>query len=261
MSKLYAAVFDVSPSEQIGGGEPKVMAMVIGLHSRLSLEQVGSSWLVENQCLTLRKWSGSNDGYKRRFVDHAGILKNSGRVVFGAYVSDDAAIAATGLETWARAMGPLQRPSSHNKKGKPRVLLGGYRVDGVEVDPFEVLVDDLAVLGWYAENIGSLVAALDHVSGEAVKLEVLVDRLPNEQGGDRFHKATLLKAVLDIITRGRGKVMGVPEFPDGSQRELLVDNLAGARREAEEGGSALDGVAVRGLFGMGRTSCRDSITE
>jgi len=46
--------------------------------------------------------------------------------------------------------------------------------------------------------------------------------------------------------------MGVPERPDTNQRDLLVDNLAGLRRQLEDGSWTLDRAAAGDLYKFDR---------
>ena len=128
-------------------------------------------------------------------------------------------------------MGKFPAPSSHNKKGRPRVMMGGYKVDGKTIPPFEVLVDDLIILGWYAEALVGCLKELIDLNGEEVKLDVIIDKLPNEQGGDDFYKATLLREICRKGSKGLLDIVGVPDNSDTLQRELLCDNIAGLLNE------------------------------
>ena len=94
-------------------------------------------------------------------------------------------------------------------------------------------IDDLCAMGWYAESLASCLRALVDLNDEDVTLDIIIDKLPNEQGGDGNYKATLLR---ELCRRGSSTLLnldGVPEKPDRLQRELLVDNTAGPKRTAQ----------------------------
>lgn len=236
--KTYAVVVDVSPSEQLVGNpaDPKFVGLVFGLYSRKSFELVGPSFPDPARRLRLRKWSSANAGYKWRFVEHLRDLDTTHRVVFGANVATNMHIARSGAAVWEQVWGPYPEPSSYNKNGRPRVMLGGYSVGGEPVDPFEVLIDDLKVVGWYARVLVSAQQSLSDLNGEPVVLEALIDRLPGDGGPEGPRKAVLLKETCARLSDGHCRVVGVPSTPDSEPRDLLVDNVAGLFREMVESG-------------------------
>lgn len=231
--KKYAVVVDVSPSEQINDNddEIKIMALVFGLNSPRSFDEVGSDYPDPEHKFALKKWSSASDKYKAGFVKHARILADSGNIIFGSNIASNTVIRDVGFRYWELLMGKMPSPSSVNKKKRPRVLMGGYKVDGKLTPKYEVLIDDLIVIGWYAESLASCLKGLVEVNGEEVKLDILIDNLPNEQGGEDYFKATLLREVCRRATNGLLNVVGVPEHSDTMQRELLVDNMAGLLSE------------------------------
>ncbi len=111
-------------------------------------------------------------------------------------------------------------------------MLGAYRVDDHERAPFELLVDDLLVIGWLAYEIVSLHGMVLEINKpETVSLDVITDRLPNDRGELAANKAELLKATLRKLSGDRVDLVGVPDTPDFHQRDILVDNVAGVVRE------------------------------
>jgi hypothetical protein len=225
--KKYAIVIDVSPSEQISGNPDavKCMALLMGLYSPKSFDQVGSQFAANP--LPLKKWSKGSKAYRQKFVRHAAAVVTGGQVLCGVNKASEAAILKNGRRTVEELIGPFPQAESVSLKGKPRIRMGGYKVDGVTVPPYDVLEDDLCILGWLVESLASYLAMCDQINEASCTLDVIIDRLPNEQGGDTYHKATLLKLLLDKATGGRGKVMGVADPAMETQRELFVDNLAG----------------------------------
>lgn len=207
------------------------MGIVVGLYDYKSFENVGSNFAVAEDRLELKKWAGSSKKYKLAFVDHLAKMHSSGHVMCGVNVTAAHQILLVGGSYFQRFIGPFPQPSSFNRNGRPRVTMGGYSVDGETVPTYEVLVDDLCVLGWIAESISSLLFEVDQINGEPCKFDVLYDRLPNEQGGERYYKATLLKDLLGKITDGRANLVGVPDPSIEVQRDLFVDNVAGLARE------------------------------
>ncbi len=234
--KKYAVAVDVSPSEQLSDddNEIKVMALVFGLKSPKSFEEVGSKFPDPAHRLSLRKWAPSGNKYKRKFVEHARFLASTNNIIFGSNVASNRRIRNIGKKYWEMVVGKIPPAASRSSKGRPMVAMGGYKVDGKEVPKYEVLVDDLYLLGWYAESLVECLKGLIKVNGEKVKLDALIDRLPNEQGGKDFYKATLLRWVCKKGSRGLLNIAGVPEKPDSMQRELLVDNLSGMLRHIVE---------------------------
>lgn len=243
--KKYTVATDVSPSEQLGSPDDiKVLAFVIGLNSPESFEQVGSRFPKGKHRYTLKKWAKSGKKYKRGFIKHAKQLRKAGNVLFGSSIVNCRAMEAIGRKVWEDSVGEIQAPSAHTKKGKPLIALGGYKVDGEEIPEYLVSEDDIKVLGWYAYELSNLHYSLSSIvreeairrgeAPEGVELDIIADNLPHEQGVKR-NKATLLKYVLALITKGRARLVGVPEKGDRVQRDLLVDNLAGLRREITAG--------------------------
>ena len=72
---------------------------------------------------------------------------------------------------------------------------------------------------------------LCEICGELVKLDALIDRLPNDQGPQSTNKAELLKWTINKLSDSVINIVGVPDKSDHYQRELLVDNMAGLCRE------------------------------
>ena len=212
------------------------MAQLYGLKRRASFEEVGSQFPNAAKQLPLKKWSRANAIYKRKLVRHLHDLDATHNVMFGVYVSNDTWIAISGAESWQRVWGPFPQPTSFNKKGKPRIEVGGYKVDGKVTPKYTVLIDELKVLGWYAESLASAHEMLVEINQEDVQLEVLIDRLPGDQGPDGTNKAILLKETCNRMTNGQVKIMGVPAKSDAEQRDLLVDNLCGLYRELVNSG-------------------------
>lgn len=233
--KKYAAVIDVSPSEQLGDSADDIfcLGVVFGLRSRESFDQVGATCL-SGASFRLRKYAGSAKKYRTNLVTYMRALKSmpDQHVLLGASLANQRFIRHVGKQVWERVHGPIPIASSKNKKGKDRVMLGGYRVGGEERAPFEVLADDLIVMGWLAYEIASLHGMLVQINASAmVKLDVISDRLPNDQGEQATNKGELLKATLHRLAGGVIDLVGVPDKPDFHQRDFLVDNVAGLIRE------------------------------
>lgn len=231
--KKYAVVVDVSPTEQLNEDdtELKCMALLFALRSPTSFDDVGLNYPIVEDQYKLRKWSGSRSKYKEGFIKHATILIDSENVLFGVSISTNAFIRDVGKRYWESLMGKIPLPVKINKKGRPLVAMGGYKVSGKIIPRWDILVDDLFVLGWYAEAVVSCLKSLIELNGERVKLDVLIDKLPNEQGSEEFYKATLLKQICTKGSDGLLTIAGVPEKSDSMQRELLVDCLAGLYSE------------------------------
>lgn len=234
--KKYAVLVDVSPSEQLSmdDEEIKVMGLVFGLRSPTSFDEVGNKFPDPAHRLKLKKWASSGKKYRKYFVEHARFLTTTNNVIFGSNVVSSQVIRDTGKQYWELLMGPIPEATSRSSKGRPMVAMGGYKVDGKVIPKYDVLIDDLYVLGWYAEALAGCLKGLVDINGEDVKLDALIDRLPNEQGGDDFYKATLLRQLCKKGTGGLLNIAGVPEKPDSMQRELLVDNLSGMLRHIVE---------------------------
>lgn len=234
--KKYAAVIDVSPSEQLGNSADDIfcLGVVFGLRSRKSFDQVGANCL-SGTSLRLKKYAGTAKKYRTNLVTYMQALKAmpNPHVLLGAALANQRFIRHVGKQVWERAHGPIPIASSKNKKGKDRVMLGGYKVGGEERAPFEVLADDLIVMGWLAYEIASLHGMLVQINApDMVTLDVISDRLPNDQGEQAANKGELLKTTLQRLSGGVIDLVGVPDKPDFHQRDFLVDNVAGLIREA-----------------------------
>jgi hypothetical protein len=233
--KKYAAVVDVSPSEQLGDSDDDIfcVGVVLGLRSRNSFDQVGANCL-SGKGMRLRKYAGSGKAYRKNLGDYMRALKAmpNPHVLLGAALANQRFIRHVGKRVWERANSPIPTASSKNKKGKDRVMLGGYKVDGQERAPFELLVDDLIVIGWLAYEIASLHGLLLEINRpDMVSLDIISDRLPNDRGEREANKGELLKATLQKLSGGIIDIVGVPDRPDFHQRDILVDNVAGLIRE------------------------------
>jgi len=240
--KKYVAVVDISPSEQISSDdtELKFMAVLFGLKSTTSIDKVGSDYPVKEEQFKLRKWSGSSTQYKRGFIKHAETLVNSGNIIFGINVSSNAVIRNIGKHYWELIMGKIPKPLKHNKKGRPLVPIGIIQKSNSVILPaVDILADDLFILGWYAEALVSCLKCITVICNEQVKLDVIIDNLPNEQGGKKRHKARMLKQICLKGSKDLLSIIGVPEKADSIQRELLVDSMAGLYREIVEDNNSL----------------------
>ena len=231
--KQYAVVTDITPSEQITGDDSaiKTMGLVVGLREYGSFDRVGSKFPKKDRRFKLRKWSGSSTTYKLNAIEHARMLADVADVIFGYDAVSEANIKLVGDKMYQHLMGDYPIPVGHNSKGKPKHTMGGYKQDGVVVPRYDVLQDELTILGWYTTAITSFHRELLDINGEDVKLDVIADRLPLEQGGGRLFKAHLLKKMLMKASRNLINLAGVPEKPDREQRDLLVDNIAGMGKE------------------------------
>lgn len=231
--KLYAVVTDVSPSEQLGDDDDAIFCLgaLFGLKSPKSFDLVGENFPNQDKRLRLRKYAGATSNYKKQAIEHIKAIGKSGHVLAGISAVNQRFIKEVGLEVWVKAHGPIQPPSSFNKKQKPRVMLGGYTVNGRVTAPYEVLVDDLIILGWLTLEFGLIHKALCEANNELVKLHILIDRLPHEKGAAGTNKAELLKWTLEKFSKGTISVVGIPDHPDHNQRDLLVDNIAGLGRD------------------------------
>jgi len=231
--KKYALVVDYSPTEQLSDDQSAIvtMGMVFGLRDPKSFDRVGKEIDASDKPLSLKKWGGASKSYRKKFIDHLAEVVSQNDVICGMNYANQAAIFEVGKTAFEQLYGPFPAASSQNKKGKDRIKLGGYKVDGKIVPPFEVLKDDLCVLGWMTESFASCLAFLDDINDEPVKLDVLIDRLPNEQGEDEFYKATLLKHMLSKATGSRATIVGVADPQITTQREIFVDNVAGLASE------------------------------
>lgn len=208
------------------------MGIVLGLKSPQSFDLLGADYPDEDIQLKLRKWSKGRQPYKNEFVHNAARWLESEEFLYGAEVADEMAIRLAGGSYLQKHFGPFPQPSSLSSKGRPRVMMGGYEIDDKTIPPHEVLRDDLCVLGWFASALESLRIRLEGMNnGLRVKLGVLIDNLPNEQDGNDNHKATLLKLLLLKASGEMTTVIGIPESSDELQRDRMVHNLAGLRRE------------------------------
>jgi len=234
--KKYAIVIDTSPSEQIGNNDDQIFCsgVLFGLGSPESFDQVGNQLLDTSKRLNLRKYSGSSTQYKTNLKQHLKDIKDADHVLASASVVNQRYIKRMGLKVWEKAHGKPQDPYDHSKKGKPRYKLGGYKIDDSTVDSYLVLEDDLCIIGWLASEIGLLHKELCDINGEVVKLDILMDRLPNDQGPKGFNKVELLKWTLQKLSQSTIHVVGVPDTPDYYQRDLLADNIAGLCRDIME---------------------------
>jgi hypothetical protein len=235
--KAYVVVTDVSPSEALGTDPDavKMLGALFGLHAPQSIEQVGNKFPDPLHRLTLFKWRGKGQKYKAKVVEHLMRLIASGQVILGADVVNERTIRAIGAPFFETYFGAFPDPSGLHRDGRPMVTLGGYEVDGKVQTPFEVLIDDLVTIGWLAASMCSAHRALCALNDEDVVLNVIPDNLPREDFGDGRPRATVLKALMGRASGGLVRVIGVPEKPDDTQRDLLVDNIAGLRREIHEG--------------------------
>jgi hypothetical protein len=229
MAKKYAVALDTSPSEQISGvlHNVKTLGIVVGLKSPSSFEEVGLDFPEMNQRMALRKWSLSSAQYKMNFVRHMRRVVATGNIVCGFSHSNEANILGVGGLLFQKSFGRFPEPSSWNKKGKPRIVMGGYFQDDREVPRYEVLAFDLCTIGWIASELISLLHMIDDISGENCKLDVIVDRLPNEQGGEKYLLSTMLRTLLSRESDSRIDLVGVPDPAVVAQRDLFVDNVAG----------------------------------
>ena len=233
LSRLYAVEFDVSPSEQLCDDDDAVYCIgsLFALRRPESLNEVGSEFPFADERFHLRKYSGSSYAYKRDLRSHLAAIRQRGTVLLGASIVNQRFIRHVGKAVWEKANGPIPDPSSFSKKGRPRVLLGGYPVDDEVRAPYEILADDLIVLGWLAYEAISVQIMLTQICGELVRPHVLLDRLPNEKGLKAQNKGELLKATVTRLTEQTVDVIGHPDVTDHHQRDLLVDNVAGLARE------------------------------
>jgi hypothetical protein len=235
--KKYAIVIDTSPSEQISENDDQIfcLGVLFGLNSPESFDQVGNNFPDNESKFNLRKYAGSSSQYRSGLVEHLRAIKKLKHVLASASVVNQRYIKKMGLTVWERAHGKLPKPFDFNKKGKPRYRLGGYKKeDGVVVEPFTVLEDDLCIIGWLAAELGLLHGAICKINDGIVKLDVLIDRLPNDQGPDGVNKAELLKWTIQKLTDSIIKIAGIPDKPDHYQRDLLTDNIAGLCRDLME---------------------------
>ena len=189
--KKYAVVVDISPSEQINedDNQVKIMALVFGLRRHDTFEKVGSNWPEEKDRLTLKKWAKSGKKYKHKSVVLSQIICNSNNIIFGSNLTSNKFIREIGTKYGQMLMHDFPLIESGKSAGKrPQVTIDNLISDKERIEPFNILRDELIVLGWYAEALVSCVKSLCELNGANVKLDVLIDKLPNEQGGEKNYK-------------------------------------------------------------------------
>lgn len=231
--KKYAIVIDTSPSEQITENDNQIFCtgILFGLKSRESFDLVGNQFPDEKKRINLRKFAGSSPKYKSDLKEHLKNIKESNHVLASVNIVNQRFIKKMGLKVWEKAHGKLPKPFDYNKKGKPRQRLGGYKKDdGTYIEPYTVLEDDLCIIGWIASELGMLHKEICDINKEIVKLDVLIDRFPNDQGVEGINKAELLKWTIGKLTDSIIHIAGIPDTPDFYQRDLLTDNIAGLCR-------------------------------
>ena len=232
--KKYAIVIDTSPTEQIVENDDQIfcLGILFGLRSPESFDLVGNQFPDQDKRINLRKYAGSSPQYKSNLKEHLRNIKEADHVLASASIVNQRFIKRMGLSVWERAHGKLPEPTDFNKKGKPRYRLGGYKKDdGIVIEPYTVLEDDLCIIGWLASELGMLHSAICKINEEIVKLDVLIDRLPNDQGPEGINKAELLKWTIDKLTDSIIHIAGIPDAADHYQRDLLADNIAGMCRD------------------------------
>lgn len=227
---------DISPTEQLNENPSDIMAMglVFASAEEGSLDLVGNRYPQAVQRLHLKKWASSNHIYKIKLIEHARELMNSKRLFFGYNVSTNKKIRDVGFKFWEQYMGKIPEPSSFNKKNRPRVKMGNYTVDDILVPEYDILIDDLIIIGWYAEALIGCLHILIKIEEDPARLDVAIDRLPNEQGEDLYNKVTLLKELCNRASSGLLDIVGVPKIPDALQRDVLTDNIAGLAYEINQ---------------------------
>ena len=253
--KKYAVCIDTSPTEQLVADDDQIFAVgvLFGLKSTKSFDQVGSDFPDEEKKLKLRKFAGSSRHYRTAVKDHLRSIKGAPHVLASVSVVNQRFIKRMGLPVWEKAHGELPAPFDQNKKGKPRYRLGGYKKDdGIVIPPYTVLEDDLVIIGWLASELGLLHAAICEINQDLVKLDVLMDRLPNDQGPEGINKAELLKWTIGKLSEGTINIVGIPDAPDHYQRDLLTDNIAGIVRELMEADAVAGAQEVKDLLSLTR---------
>ena len=251
--KKYAIVIDTSPTEQIIDNDDQIfcLGILFGLRSPESFDLVGSQFPDEGKRLNLRKYAGSSLQYKANLKEHLANIREADHVIASASIVNQRFIKRMGLPVWEKAHGKLPQPFDFNKKGKPRYRLGGYKKDdGTVVEPYTVLQDDLCIIGWIASELGLLHAAICEINKEKVKIDVLIDRLPNDQGPEGVNKAELLKWTIGKLTESTIHIAGIPDMPDHHQRDLLTDNIAGLCRDFIEKDPISGRTEIEGLLRM-----------
>jgi hypothetical protein len=228
--KKYAIVIDTSPTEQLAENDDQIfcLGILFGLKVPESFDLVGNQFPKEEKRINLQKYAGASSQYKNKLKEHLADIREADHVLASASIVNQRFIKRMGLPVWEKAHGKLPEPFDHNKKGKPRHRLGGYKKDdGTVVAPYTILQDDLCIIGWLASELGLLHAAICEINEEIVKIDVLIDRLPNDQGPDGTNKAELLKWTIGKLTESTIHIAGIPDKPDYHQRDLLTDNIAG----------------------------------
>lgn len=251
--KKYAIVMDTSPSEQIVENDDQIfsLAFLFGLKSVESFDCVGNQFPSETERLDLRKYAGSSSQYKQKLRDHLLSVKNADHVLASVCVVNQRYIKRMGIKVWEKAHGELPKPYDFNKKGKPRYRMGGYKKDdGIVVEPYTLLEDDLCIIGWLAAELGLVHSLICEINEEIVKLDVLMDRLPNDQGPEGVNKAELLKFTIGKLSESTIHIVGVPDVPDSHQRDLLTDNIAGMCRELMEDDPKAGRIEIERLLRM-----------
>lgn len=249
--KKYAIVIDTSPSEQIVENDDQVfcLGILFGLRSPESFDLVGNQFPDEEKRFNLRKYGGSSSTYKSGLKEHLRNIKESDHVLASATIVNQRFIKMMGLSVWEKAHGKLPEPFDFNKKEKPRYRLGGYKKqDGTVVAPYTVLEDDLCIIGWLAAELGLLHSAICDINDEIVKLDVLIDRLPNDQGPEGINKAELLKWTIGKLTDSIIHIAGIPDTADHYQRDLLTDNIAGMCRDLMETDPQAGKIEIEGVI-------------
>jgi hypothetical protein len=256
MAKRYTLALDVSPSEQFSGNlqDVKTMGVVVGLKRPSSFQEVGAQFPEASQRQILKKWSRSSQKYKKDFVEHMANVVATGNVICGFCHSNEANMLGV---LYQKYFGKFPEPSSTNKKGKPRIQLGGYLQDGELIPPFEVLAFDLCTIGWIAAEVLDLLQMIDQTNGEKCSLDVIADRIPNEQGGEKYLLSSILRALLSRASDSRVDLVGVPNPREIQQRELFVDNVAGLANlcliKPDSDVSKLVSTSSTKLFGISRS--------
>lgn len=252
--KKYAIVIDTSPTEQIVENDDQVfcLGILFGLKSPESFDLVGNKFPDEKKRINLRKYAGSSSQYKSILKEHLTNIKEADHVLSSASIVNQRFIKRMGLSVWEKAHGKLPAPFDFNKKGKPRYRLGGYKKqDGTVVDPYTVLQDDLCIIGWLSSELGLLHSAIcKNNDNIIVKLDVLIDRLPNDQGSEGINKAELLKWTIGKLTESTIYIAGIPDTADYYQRDLLADNIAGLCRDLIETDPIAGRREIEGLLRM-----------
>lgn len=228
MTKTLFAVCDASPEDNLvgGGNHWHSLAMVLG-HTIEELQLVraypGGRW-------KYKKWSKANKSYKSDFIDVAPRIKKHLRLLFAVSSSPERAIKREGFKIWCDILEnpPLGEP---NRKGKTRHKLGNFRdVDGKVINPFWMLEDQMAILGFYAGSIVGLTRGIDKKTNSTNNYRALWDKLHTDRH-QTFPKAMILKTLTERLSSGHVTIDGVTAVSDKEPRDLLVDNIAGLLQE------------------------------